>query len=246
MSERERRTSEKLSMLYTEINPIMLLKLHKAKHYTTSLLIIYFVAFIGIILTIPNTNSESKITSLDRPTNGEEASSYELNVEINGETTDIVLEIESKAYTLEEVLSYFDSHLASIESTLIGDNPSLYEITDNLNFISNFENIDISWQVENYDYINIKGEILMENIPSEGATTNIYANLKYGGHSATITFPIFIQKETLKPSLQEEIMSEINKNNDPHSSTITLPDSINGNTIYFSDKAPNNDSKYFF
>ena len=90
------------------------------------------------------------------------------------------------------------------------------------------------------------GKILFENIPTEGVAVNIYANLSYGGHSATLTFPIFIVKENYTPSLKDEIMSEINKLNDPHDSIITLPDSINGSKVTFTSQNSSDNSSYFF
>lgn len=245
-TERERRVSSKLSRVYPEINPIILVKLHKAKIYTLSLAIIYFVAIIGIIISLSNTTPVSSITSLDRPTNGDELSSYELNVEINGETTDIVLEIESKSYTLEEVLSYFDSNINDIEATLLGDNSSLYEVNSDLCFKSDINDIKIKWQVDNYNYIDTNGKIIMENIPKEGTAVSVYANLTYGGHSATLTFPIFIIKENYTPSLKDEIMSEIDRLNDPHNNIITLPDSINGAKVTFTSQTDTDSSSYFF
>lgn len=239
---KNRRLSDKLSKIYAGILPEKLVLLHNAKIISIIFSIIFIFSFLGVIFSVTNNSRNNSVTSLARPTNGNEAETYEITAIIDGEATDITLEIESAAYSLEEAITYFDSHRENIENSLKGKNTNLYEITSDLTFSNKVDDISIVWEAENSSYIDYDGHILMDNIPPEGVMTNIFANLTYRGHSATISFPIYIIKVSTVSSINDEIQSQLIIDNDIYDSTVILPDEIGGHKITYLEK----EDRFFF
>lgn len=235
---------EKLSKLYVGISPDILLRLQKAKIISFAFAIIFFSGILGVFFHLTNNSSNNSVFSLDRPTDGSEASTYELTAIIEGETTDIILEVESLSYSLEDAVAYFDSKRDKIEAELLNENISAYEITSDLNFVEKVDDISILWEAEDSNYIDFSGHILMENIPDDGVMTNLYATLKYKGHSANITIPVYIVKVVDLPSITDEIQSEIDEYN-PYDESVTLPTNISGKDITYISKKTDNSFPFF-
>ncbi len=239
LSSRDRRLSDKLSRLYVGILPEKLLLLHKAKIISIILSVVFIFSVLGVIFSISNNSTNNNVTSLPRPTDGNEAATYEITAIIDGNATDITLEIESAAYTLEEAISYFDNHRESIENSLKNRNSNLYEITSDLTFSNKVDGISITWEIENTSYIDYDGHIIMDNIPPEGVMTNIFANLTYKGHSATISIPIYIVKVSTISSINDEIQSQLIIDNDIYDNTVILPAEVDGHKITYLEKKEN-------
>lgn len=239
LSSRDRRLSDKLSRLYIGILPEKLLLLHKAKIISIILSVVFIFSVLGVIFSISNNSTNNNVTSLPRPTDGNEAATYEITAIIDGNATDITLEIESAAYTLEEAIRYFDNHRESIENSLKNGNPNLYEITGDLKFSNKVDGISITWEIENTSYIDYNGHIIMDNIPPEGVMTNIFANLTYKGHSATISIPIYIVKVSTISSINDEIQSQLIIDNDIYDNTVILPAEVDGHKITYLEKKEN-------
>lgn len=232
ISGKDLRKSEKLSKLYVGVNPRRLLMLHKAKSISFSLLSLLVILIISVLYHLNDSNNTNTVSSLDRPTDSN-SSSINLTIDYEGETTDIIIEIESQAHTLEEALKYFDEHRSEIEKSMLGDNEDLYNINSTLKFNNKVAEIQILWQPEEPKYVDYSGDILFDNIPDQGILTNIIATLTYGGHEAAITIPIFIPSKASTFSILDEINNEIVSINDPYSSNVNLPTSINGSEIKY-------------
>lgn len=236
LSKRDKKLLDKLSKLYIGINPKLLLNIYKARIIATIYVVLLVFTVLGLIINMSSTNNDNNITSLSRPTDGNQSKEYQLTAVIDGETTDIVLEIESAAFTLEQALAYFDEHRENIERSLLNHNTNLYEISDDISFSSKVDDIDISWEIENTNYLDYSGHIIMENIPDEGALTNLYATLTYKNHSATITIPIFILKVADLTSPGEHIQSQLEIENNIYEDNVSLPTNVDGHTVQYYDK----------
>lgn len=239
LSKRDKKLSDKLSKLYVGINPIKLLFIYKSKIISFMYALLFVFSALGLIVNILSPNHNNSITSLSRPTNGNSAETYELTAVIDGETSDIILEVESAAYSLEQALSYFELHRENIEKSILGHNTNLYEIADDIVLSNKVDDISISWDIENTNLIDYDGHILMENIPNDGIMTSLYANLTYKGHSATITIPIYILKVADLSSANDHIQSQLENENNIYDSTISLPTNVNGHSVEYYTKEEN-------
>lgn len=245
LSTRDIKLAQKLEKLYIGLNPEKLVRLYKAKLISFSVFILFIISIAGIVFFSNSNSSDEYINTIERPT-GSESSTYELTAIVNGETTNISLEITPQTLTFEEVLAYFEDNREGIEQALISDNTSLYEIKKDLDLINSFNSISISWEIENTDYIDYSGHIIQENIPDNGVMTNLYATLSYCKHTSTIIIPIFIEKTFESLSFEEQLINEIENNNNPYESSIVLPTSVNGSSVYFTTKNSNYALPFFY
>lgn len=237
LSKRDKKLSTKLSKLYIGINPKLMVNIYKSRIIASIYVILFVFSVLGLIVNISSVNKNSNVTSLSRPTDGSPSETHQLTAVIDGETTDIILEVESAAYSLEQALSYFDQHRENIENSLLNHNTSLYEISSDISFSSRVDDINIFWEIEDSNYLDYDGHINMANIPNAGVLTNLYATLTYKGHSATITIPIFIQKVAdLTSPNDTNIQSQLESENSIYESNVSLPTNVNGHTIKYYEK----------
>lgn len=234
LSKKDKKLSDKLSKLYIGINPKLMVSIYKARIIASIYVILLAFSIMGLIANISSPNKNSNVTSLSRPTDGSPSQTHQLTAVIDGETTDIILEVESAAYSLEQALSYFDQHRENIEKSLLNHNTNLYEISSDISFSSKIDDISIIWEIEDINYLDYDGHINMDNIPNAGVLTNLYATLTYKGHSATITIPIFIQKVAdLTSPDGNNIQSQLESENSIYESSVSLPTNIDGHTIKY-------------
>lgn len=238
------RKKKKLSKIYFGVNPDKLLKLYKAKCITISFALIVIINTICFFTSLMDSHSNQKITSITRPEYENGSTLYDLNVEVDGTTSEIILEVSPKEITLEEALQYVESMRDKIELKMLGDNKESTTVSMPLNFISKYKKIKIEWNPINPDYIDYSGNILYENIPNDGIFTIVNANLTYAKHTVSIEFPIYILPK--EESIKEKLESEIESNNDPFSNEINLPESINGTDASYYTIGSSSSNIFFF
>jgi len=95
---------------------------------------------------------------------------------------------------IKDTITIFESHRNEIEQAFLDENKSCLSITKPLKLISEYgeEGILISWSFEPENVIDTDGNIIYENVSSEGCSTLAYARLTLDDVTATLTIPIFI------------------------------------------------------
>lgn len=233
LSQRDKKLSDKLSKLYIGINPKLLMYIYKARIISSIYIVLLLFSVFGIVINLSSTKTNNNVTSLPRPTDGNSSIEHQLTAVIDGETTDIVLEIESASFSLEQALSYFDEHRGNIEKSLLNHNTNLYEISSDITLSPTVDDIAISWEIENTDYLDYDGHILMKNVPEEGVLTDLYATLTYKNHTATITIPIFIIKVADLSTPNDDIQSLLESENSIYENSVLLPTEVNGHKVIY-------------
>ncbi len=155
------------------------------------------IMFFGFLYTFTATDSTSK--------NEEKGSSHntELVVEADTEATsgtehgdsDDSSFLENESYNkIKNTISIFEDNRDAIEKTFLNGNESCLSVKTSLNLISVLEDTDIhiSWSFEPDNVIDSQGNIIIENISSDGCSTLAYAKLTLDDVSATLTIPVFI------------------------------------------------------
>ena len=221
---------KRLSSLYVGIKPEKLLSLYKAKCISISSALLFMICTLCLIIELFNSGKQY-VSELDVPDALESSKVYDLVAEIDNETTEISISVDSKPISLEDALEYFDSKRDAIEMKMLGENASTEEIKTDLSFFNSYEDISIIFEPENPLIIDSSGKLLIENISEDGVFTSVYATLSYKGQSAMVSFPLFIKCDNRTGLVDEiyEYMSENNNGND----SISLPDNIAGKKIRF-------------
>lgn len=139
----------------------------------------------GIVLL--TADYAASMTKLDggiiRNAYGEGSSTEVLDVVIEGRKERIPVEIEvaEQRYTADEIQEMFDRVIRKLESEILNGNESLDRVEQDLDLVTAVpeEPVDISWELDQYDVMNIQGEIQEDALDSEGTLVTLNAVLTY-------------------------------------------------------------------
>ncbi len=162
-------------------------------YYIRKISVLLAVIFAGLLLSLLGwivhmTVPEEEVAQLlSRPGYGEGDRREALRVQVEGEQTARELEItvQERKYTDQEKQKLLDQALQNLDQVLPGENSSLDEVRNNLNFPTESENgaVRISWLTIPYGIIGEDGS-LKEVTDECGVLVEIQATLTCGGREA--------------------------------------------------------------
>ena len=229
----------KLLMLYPGKNVSEAVYTTLAKRLAAVIAIFVFFMAIGIIYSISMLLSGDKnVTELSRPNDGSDSVTYTLIADTDEATEYIDIDISKKMYEYSEIIAIFDKYREEIINAMLGENASSEHVTKSLCFPSSIgdENISLSWQPENLSFIDLNGDLLYENISSDGTHTCVYVTMELDDVEVTLMAGVILYPDASNASslIHTELMNYINENSNPYSSTVSLPSSISGSNVTFS------------
>ena len=203
-----------------------------------------FVLGVGLILYDFHASKEASDGIIQRNDYGKGSRTESLEAQVEGESEKIPLEIEVKErqYQATEVQEFFDKILEKLDKKILGANESFRHVDQNLNLVSSIEGepVEISWELDRYDLMNVKGEIMKEAIDPEGETINLKAVLTYTENEAYQTsyqqaVCVFPKTAEAKDEVASEISEKIQKNQEENASkeTFALPKTVEGKKISY-------------
>lgn len=121
--------------------------------------------------------------------------------------------LQERKYTKNELQAIFAEAQTQLQELILGENKSLDEVRCDLKLITTLPDtgVDISWSLDNYDVMNLTGELKTENLSQEGSLVKLTALLSYGEETCEYQFyanvfaPILNEEEQLMQELQQEI-----------------------------------------
>lgn len=240
---------KKILMLYPHENIQKMEYQLISRRLSFSMVCILLFMLLGILSSSYSLiNSSNHLESLERPTDGSDKSTYSLQVNTDETTEYVDIDVSKKIYEYGEIVSIFDKYKDDIIKQLLGNNSSLQEVTYPLNFFNSIgtENINLSWQPEDVSYIDYNGNILYENIDSNGTLTTLYVNMELDGVTASLVIGITLYPASNDDnvSLKAEIENYIDQNNNSNSTSVILPSNISSGSVSFAFPQDNNDSIY--
>lgn len=142
-----------------------------------------FVAGIGILMA-DFVYANTEITDgLVRNPYGKGSREEELEVSSHAgkDRKEIKIQVSEQAYTQEELKSMFQRCIVRIEKEILGENRSLDHIEKDLNLMTSLSDtpVEITWELDRYDVINIYGELQESEIAEEGALVQLRAMIRY-------------------------------------------------------------------
>lgn len=124
---------------------------------------------------------------LQRNAYGEGSESKELVVKGNhGETAEIEVEVEERKYTEKETEKMFERCISKLEKKILGENKSLDHVEKDMNLVTELsgEEVDIAWELDRYDVMNIYGELKTQAAQADGTMVELRAVLTYQANPA--------------------------------------------------------------
>ena len=177
---------------------------------------------------------------------GEGTKDLELEVKVNGNARDeIKVEISEQKYEDEETKKLFRRCIRKLETEILGENESLDYVVKDLDLVTELkgEPVDISWELDSYDVLNIYGEVQKEKTIEEGTLVNLEAVITYTQDQTKQTVykcavKVYPEELTEEEKVIRKIQDEIEKE-DVKSQTneqLILPQTLDGKQLKFFEK----------
>ena len=177
---------------------------------------------------------------LQRNPHGQGDSSAQLRASIGENEEEFSVTVSEQEYTEEELDAVFQEASEDLEKLILGENESLDEVRDDLELISEIPEtgISVSWEIDNYEVMDLQGNLISENLTDDGTLVKLSASLLYGERQAVHEFyakvypPMISRAERQMSDLKEKIArADEETAAEDH---LVLPDQINGERVEWS------------
>ncbi len=177
---------------------------------------------------------------LQRNPHGKGDSSAQLRASIGENEEEFSVTVSEQEYTEEELDAVFQEASEDLEKLILGENESLDEVRDDLELISEIPEtgISVSWEIDNYEVMDLQGNLISENLTDDGTLVKLSASLLYGERQAVHEFyakvypPMISRAERQMSDLKEKIArADEETAAEDH---LVLPDQINGERVEWS------------
>lgn len=159
-----------------------------------------------------------------------------------GRREKIEVPVSERAYSGEEVQSMFQRCIARLDKLILGDNKSLDHVETDMNLITGIEGVpvEISWELDCYDVMNIYGEIQETELAKEGTPVTLQGTLTYSENPderaiyecTAMVFPKTLESAEQQAADIERIIEEADKKTQTKD-TLILPRQIAGKPLSF-------------
>ncbi|MBO7729776.1 MAG: type II secretion system F family protein [Lachnospiraceae bacterium] len=231
-----------LKSIYVKENVDGELSLFYIKKTAAVLAILTAVSLLGCIVCFVRSRS-TFLTEVERNPYGKGAASYPVEVEYQGKAEEIDLSIEEVKLTEEEILTKMDESMEGITKEILGENENAETITRPIRFISNYQGIQIFWEIEDPKKLNYNGEISVDIVDNEPCLLQLFATLSLGDIQKTYVIPIVLHApdESEQDKLIREITEKIEQSNSEYEKRVVLPTKVNGEDITFKTRQEHNE-----
>lgn len=139
---------------------------------------------------------------------------YNMKVRIgeSGEERKIQIPVRGRAYAPSEIQQVFTDAGEELERLILGQNENLDEVRKDLELISEIPKtgIRVSWELDNYEVMDIQGNLQKDALKDSGTQVKLTAVLSYGEEQAVCEFyaNVFPPLRNAEERLLEEIREE--------------------------------------
>lgn len=189
-------------------------------------------------------NKNSAVTNIERNTygGGKKKGQFVVTVGKSLEKETIDVEIGEREYTAKEIQKVFKNTMDKLEKTVLGKNKSADHVEYDLNLITKMPEVplEIEWESNRNDIVNILGEIQEENLTEKGELVELKGFLTYGKEECLYILNVRVfpktltAKEKLVQGIQTMVVQADTKNK--AKPTVALPGEINGEKIIWEKK----------
>ena len=154
--------------------------------------------------------------------------------------------INEQHYTDVEVKELFEKLSSEMPVLVLGANDSLDHVKKDLNLIEKVDGypFQISWHIDNYEFIHFDGKLEYDKIPTEGAPIVLTATYTYLSNSFKQQICAYVEPRDLTASEQmvagiKKLLSD-SESKEPCKKEVVLPFSYDGKSIVWSEKVKDN------
>ena len=207
-------------------------------------LVLCLCVLLAMLLFIWESVGGDSHTLVTRNSYGQGSRMEEYQLTIPGEVEDeaLQIEIQERQYTPEETKEVFELAMKELDRVVLGENENFNRVEKNLRFPTQLQDypIQIQWELDSYEIMNIQGEIQEKNIREEGNLLGIRGILTYGEEQAVYvrSAMIYPLTRTGADKLLYEVKQAVIKAEESsrEAATFSLPEELNGMRLEWSQK----------
>ena len=168
---------------------------------------------------------------------GSRTEEYEVEIEGVEGKHPICVEVQEREYVGEEVQEMFRKVMERLDKVILGKNQSLDRVEKDLQLVNALEGypVEMAWELDSYDVLNVDGTIRREDLPEEGILVELRATISYREEKA-----VYIRNARIFPvtrkgvdQLLYEIQTELQKQEETTRANeqFELPERVGGRII---------------
>ena len=220
----------------------ILKQIRKNPVYRKAVIVVLFSFFLFICVYIRD-NSRKLMTDengreiIKRSSEVGKKESIELKVKAGEVEESVSITVSGQAFGGEELKKKFEETSENLEKLILGENEDLDNVREDLNLITEIPDtgISVTWELDNYEVMDIRGGLRQENLIEEGTLVKLTALLRYEEEKAACEFyaRVFPPRMNSSEKMIQKIEEQIRKNDEETRTEeyLPLPDTVNGMDI---------------
>lgn len=211
------------------------------KHIWKVLVITIILTLVVFVVEKVSTDSNSLVTR-NTYGEGEKTEEYELSIEGEFENQTLQIEVEEREYTYAEVQKLFQTVMDELDTVVLGENESFNRIETDLNLVTSLDDypVQIQWDLNSYEVMNMEGEIKEDKVTEEGTLVKLRGTITYGDEQTIYVRNMMVYAKVregldkLIYDIQQEIKAREEETREEVS--FSLPEEVDGKTLTWSQK----------
>lgn len=198
-----------------------------------ALLLLCSVAASGLLVWELWQNRNGQIVSLERNPSASRSETVPLEVETEGQRTEIGMVIPGHLRTAEEKQALLETAAASLDTQILGKNQSLTYVEWNLQLPASLADtgITLSWSCDHPEWIGWDGT-LAGNIPEEGGTVILKGSLFLEEETLEIQRTLTVYPSREPAAFLQRLQKAAEEENDGRETSVWhLPDFLDGSPL---------------
>lgn len=204
---------------------------------------IYFLILVtsgvfGVLVCVGDADLRSTQTDvIERPAPGtqELKADYVLSVEELSISEPYQVVVENRHLTKQELEELFTQAVTELTHAFLGENESLDRITADVVLADSVMDgrVDVSWSFDNYEAVNLSGELQEAALTEDGTLVQVTATMEYEGIQAEHQFSMMVYQpeKTPKEQFYLALSQELQTRNGTTDATLQLPGQVDGYAI---------------
>lgn len=143
--------------------------------------------------------------------------------------------VENRHLTKRELEELFSQAVEELEHTFLGENESFDHITHNVVLADSVADgrVDVSWSFDDYEAVNLMGELQEEALSESGSLVQVTAALTYEEVQAEHHFSmcVYPPEKTVKEQFYALLEQELNARNAQTDKVLILPERVAGHEL---------------
>lgn len=173
---------------------------------------------------------------------GKKSETYEVTVGDAVRDEEIVVDVEERMYTSQEIKKIFQKVIKEMDKVILGENESFDRVEKDMNLVTEWKEypIQIQWELDKYEVMDSYGKIQEDKTKKEGTLVELQATLSYGKEQALYVANAMIYPETksekgaMLNGIEELFKTQEEETREQE--TFFLPQKIEGERIYWKRK----------